>query len=179
MIPGEYFIKDGEIELNVGRKTVTMSDITITNGLNSVAAGVTLTAGTVNATNLTWSNLVGIPGGLSIAPGATFNQTNGTFSSNTAGASPGTGGNGGAVLIEGKPSAAGAPGTASFTNVTFQSNTNTGALEGGAVGVTSQIVRYTLVYSSAAVGSWQLYGRGEDFHGMSSGNVPVGTQTIT
>ena len=25
MIPGEYFIKDGEIELNVGRKTVTMS----------------------------------------------------------------------------------------------------------------------------------------------------------
>jgi urease subunit beta len=25
MIPGEYFIKDGEVELNVGRKTVTMS----------------------------------------------------------------------------------------------------------------------------------------------------------
>ena len=25
MIPGEYFIKDGEIELNTGRKTVTMS----------------------------------------------------------------------------------------------------------------------------------------------------------
>ena len=25
MIPGEYFIKDGEIELNAGRKTVTMS----------------------------------------------------------------------------------------------------------------------------------------------------------
>jgi urease subunit beta len=25
MIPGEYFIKDGEIELNVGRKTATMS----------------------------------------------------------------------------------------------------------------------------------------------------------
>jgi len=25
MIPGEYFIKDGKIELNVGRKTVTMS----------------------------------------------------------------------------------------------------------------------------------------------------------
>ena len=25
MIPGEMFIKDGEIELNVGRKTVTMS----------------------------------------------------------------------------------------------------------------------------------------------------------
>jgi urease subunit beta len=25
MIPGEYFIQDGEIELNVGRKTVTMS----------------------------------------------------------------------------------------------------------------------------------------------------------
>ena len=24
MIPGEYFIKDGEIELNAGRKTVTM-----------------------------------------------------------------------------------------------------------------------------------------------------------
>jgi len=25
MIPGEYFIDDGEIELNVGRKTLTMS----------------------------------------------------------------------------------------------------------------------------------------------------------
>jgi urease subunit beta len=25
MIPGEYFIKDGEIELNAGRKTATMS----------------------------------------------------------------------------------------------------------------------------------------------------------
>ena len=25
MIPGEYFIKDGEIELNTGRKTATMS----------------------------------------------------------------------------------------------------------------------------------------------------------
>ena len=25
MIPGEYFIKDGEIELNAGRKTVTLS----------------------------------------------------------------------------------------------------------------------------------------------------------
>src|SRR3954451_5079453 len=25
MIPGEYFIQDGEIELNAGRKTVTMS----------------------------------------------------------------------------------------------------------------------------------------------------------
>ena len=25
MIPGEYFIKDGEIELNTGRKTVTLS----------------------------------------------------------------------------------------------------------------------------------------------------------
>jgi urease subunit beta len=25
MIPGEYFIQDGEIELNVGRKTATMS----------------------------------------------------------------------------------------------------------------------------------------------------------
>jgi urease subunit beta len=25
MIPGEYYIKDGEIELNTGRKTVTMS----------------------------------------------------------------------------------------------------------------------------------------------------------
>jgi urease subunit beta len=25
MIPGEYFIKDGEIELNVGRATVTLS----------------------------------------------------------------------------------------------------------------------------------------------------------
>ena len=25
MIPGEYFIKDGEIELNVGRKTVTLA----------------------------------------------------------------------------------------------------------------------------------------------------------
>src|ERR1700752_3727833 len=25
MIPGEYFIKDGEIEINAGRKTVTMS----------------------------------------------------------------------------------------------------------------------------------------------------------
>src|SRR3954470_15068657 len=25
MIPGEYFIKDGDIELNTGRKTVTMS----------------------------------------------------------------------------------------------------------------------------------------------------------
>jgi urease subunit beta len=25
MIPGEYFIKDGEIELNAGRKTITMS----------------------------------------------------------------------------------------------------------------------------------------------------------
>ena len=25
MIPGEYFIKDGEIELNAGRRTVTMS----------------------------------------------------------------------------------------------------------------------------------------------------------
>ena len=28
MIPGEYFIKDGEIELNTGRKTITM---TVTN----------------------------------------------------------------------------------------------------------------------------------------------------
>ena len=28
MIPGEYFIKDGEIELNAGRKTVTL---TVTN----------------------------------------------------------------------------------------------------------------------------------------------------
>ena len=25
MIPGEYFIKDGEIEINAGRKTLTMS----------------------------------------------------------------------------------------------------------------------------------------------------------
>ena len=27
MIPGELFIKDGEIELNAGRKTVTLTEI--------------------------------------------------------------------------------------------------------------------------------------------------------
>ena len=109
------------LTINAPGKTVTMSDITITNAINTTAGGLAVTAGTVHASNLTYTSLVGLPGGLSVAPGATYNQTGGAFTSNTAGASPGTGGNGGAVLVEGKAGAT-AAGSASFTNVTFGQN---------------------------------------------------------
>jgi len=48
--------------------------------------------------------------------------------------------------------------------------------------LTSQSIQYAYIYSSLAKGTtstgsttWQLYGRAEDWHGRSSGNVPVGT----
>jgi len=65
-------------------------------------------------------------------------------------------------------------------SVTFTTQTNNGTL--GAVpgqGVTSQTVTYNLIYSSTARGSWTLFGRAEDEHGKTSGNVQVGTQTIS
>jgi hypothetical protein len=170
------FLGTAILTVNAPGKTVSISDLAIQNGLNTTAAGVAVAGGTtVNASNLSYANLVGIPGGLSVAPTATYSQVGGTFSNNTAGASPGTGGNGGAVLIEGRLTAAGNPGTASFTNVTFQSNRALGSAtanrgNGGAIynsgALTLDGVQFATnsVVQSAAAGPRRGYG-GSIFNG--------------
>lgn len=46
--------------------------------------------------------------------------------------------------------------------------------------LTSQTLQYAYIYGTNARGTWQLYGRAEDWHGRSSGNVAVGTgQTVS
>jgi len=45
--------------------------------------------------------------------------------------------------------------------------------------LTSQTLTYSYIYSTLARGTWSLYGRAEDWHGRSSGNVLVGSQVIS
>jgi hypothetical protein len=50
---------------------------------------------------------------------------------------------------------------------------------GNQAGIISQTTRYSFIYSADAKGGVTLFGRAGDWHGGSSGNVQVGTQTIT
>jgi hypothetical protein len=43
----------------------------------------------------------------------------------------------------------------------------------------SETISYTLTFSSGSVGGLTVYGRADDFHGMSSGNVQVGALTVS
>jgi hypothetical protein len=67
-----------------------------------------------------------------------------------------------------------------FTQLTIGSPVQTTAtLNGGAIGVTSQSATYSFIYSATAVGSVNVYGTAGDWHGLWSGMVPVGSQTIS
>jgi len=67
-----------------------------------------------------------------------------------------------------------------FTQITVGApNQTTTTLEGGARGLTSQSVDYSFIYSTGARGSLNVFGNAGDWHGRSSGNVLVGTQTIS
>lgn len=48
-----------------------------------------------------------------------------------------------------------------------------------ATGTVSNQVQYSVIYSSLARGGWNVFGSAGDWHGRSSGNVLVGTQTIS
>jgi hypothetical protein len=50
---------------------------------------------------------------------------------------------------------------------------------GGQNGHVSSSITYAYIYSSAAAGSVTLFGIVEDFHGRNTGNIGVGTQTIS
>jgi hypothetical protein len=49
----------------------------------------------------------------------------------------------------------------------------------GGIGVVSQSVTYSFIYSATARGTLNIFGNAGDWHGLWSGNVPVGTQTVT
>jgi hypothetical protein len=67
-----------------------------------------------------------------------------------------------------------------FTQLTVSAPTQTTTtLSGGALGVTSQAVTYSFIYGTNAIGAVNLFGNASDWHGLGSGNVLVGTQTIT
>jgi hypothetical protein len=60
------------------------------------------------------------------------------------------------------------------------SATGTSADRGnGQGGLVNSMITYNYIYSASARGSVTLWGRAEDWHGRSSGNVQVGTQTIS
>jgi len=50
---------------------------------------------------------------------------------------------------------------------------------GDQLGISTADITYDYIYSTSARGSVNLIGRAEDWHGRSSGNVTVGTQTIS
>jgi len=73
-----------------------------------------------------------------------------------------------------------------FTSLTVSAPTqttvtlNNGGVGGaGGVGVTAQSVTYSFIYSTTAIGPLNVYGRAGDWHGLSSGNVLLGTQTVS
>ncbi|HJR39612.1 MAG TPA: hypothetical protein VJ819_14615, partial [Nocardioidaceae bacterium] len=106
-------------------KSLTLIDLTLQDGFGSFGGAITLgngTGTTVNATDVVYLNHLGIVGGaIDVGNTATYTQTGGSFTGNTAGATT-NGGLGGAVFVTGRVGAAGVPGSASFTNVTFTGN---------------------------------------------------------
>jgi len=66
-----------------------------------------------------------------------------------------------------------------FTTLTVSATPAPTDRGGGQQALTSLTVTYNYVYSNSAKGGVTLWGRAEDFHGRSSGNVQVGTQTIS
>ncbi len=115
--------------INAPGKTVDLKNLVLFQGLTTAAGSgggaVNIVAGTVNATDMNFTqNFASFAGGaVYVAPNTTFNATGGLFSGNIAGFNTvaGSGGNGGAVFVAG----ANGPtvgGKANLTNVTFTSN---------------------------------------------------------
>jgi hypothetical protein len=66
-----------------------------------------------------------------------------------------------------------------YLNAFSVTATPTNAAIGGVTGTRSLAVTYRFIYSNAARGTWTVFGRAEDWHGGTSGNVPTGSQTIS